>query len=187
MNHFTKIADVDVGPLNAQLAAHPELWNRHGYRKAQKAHAGMSDIWLRYRDFRELDGPGKYREPHIPVWYPAWPVLTEAKPIILDLMTRVEGEMLCGVLITKIPPGEGIKAHVDGGWHVEYTEKLYVCLESAPGALFVCNEGQTEALNPKAGEVWLFDNRKNHWVENNSDRDRVTMIVCIRTEKYGRA
>ncbi|MDN8066333.1 aspartyl/asparaginyl beta-hydroxylase domain-containing protein [Burkholderia vietnamiensis] len=187
MRNFLKIDDgVDVAPLVVAIDAHPELWDSHKERKTSDGspHTGMSDIWVRYNDIRKYRDRQSFNDEHVPVWYPAYHALPEMRPILFDLMATVQGEMLGGVLITRIPPGAGIAAHVDEGWHVEYYDKFYVSLRSAPGAEFYCDEGGVEVLNPKEGEIWRFDNRKNHWVENNSDRDRITLIVCIRTEKY---
>ena len=39
-------------------------------------------------------------------------------------------------------------------------------------------------IHAKEGEAWWFDNSQLHWVTNNTDSDRLAMIVCIRTEKY---
>jgi hypothetical protein len=188
MIHFTRIAaGVDVAPLKAELAAHPELWNQHGYRRTLAPHAAMADIWVRYRALTELTSRDAYGEPHIPVWYPAADALPSVKPIVHDLMARVEGEMLCGVLITRIPPGAGIGLHHDEGWHVAYTEKFYVSVQSAPGARFYCAAPEgVEWIEPNTGEIWLFDNRKPHFVQNDSPVDRITLIVCIRTAMFGR-
>ena len=190
MIHFTRIAEgVDVEPLKAELAAHPELWNQHGYRKAVDGspHATMADIWVRYRALDELTSPAAYKEPHIPVWYPAADALPSVRRIIYGLMAHVDGEMLCGVLITRIPPGAGIALHTDDGWHVDYTEKFYVSVQSAPGSVFGCTtEGGTECIEPNPGDIWLFDNRKPHFVQNDSPIDRITLIACIRTALFGR-
>src|SRR4051812_26786925 len=169
MRHFIRIqSGVDVAPLLAQLAAQPELWDAHRSRKDMPGgpHARMSDIWLRYNAPERLDpaDPRGFNAEHVPIWYPAWRVLTAAQPIVFELMARVQGEMLGGILITRIPPGEVIDPHRDGGWHVEYYEKFYLALQSAPGADFVCeHDGCLERLNPKPGDVHLFDNRKLHW------------------------
>ncbi|CAD6548626.1 hypothetical protein LMG28727_04865 [Paraburkholderia kirstenboschensis] len=188
MRHFLQIASgVDVAPLMSAIDAQPDLWDAHRERKESDGtpHARMSDIWVRYNDKSRYQDRESFNAEHVPVWYPAWHALPQMRPIIFDLMAKVQGEMLGGVLITRIPPGGGIAAHVDRGWHVEYYDKFYVSLRSAPGAEFFCDhDGTTEALNPKEGEIWRFDNRKNHWVENNSKIDRVTLIVCIRTDKY---
>lgn len=186
MRHFLQVDDsIDVAPVLRELAANPQLWDQHTQRKTAPGtpHAQMSDIWVRY-DALPL---GHIDNPHVPVWYPAWDALPSLRPIIFDLMARVEGEMLGGVLITKIPPGCSIEPHIDAGWHVEYYEKFYLSLQSVPGAVFGCSHrGDREELEPYPGEVWLFDNRKVHWVQNDSDQDRITLIVCIRTDKFGR-
>lgn len=189
MKHFLKIAEgCNVAPLLSQIKAHHELWNAYGLRKrGGSPHTEMSDIWVRYNDVARLDptNPRAFNNEHVPVWYPAWDVLTELHPIIYSLMSPLEGQMIGGILITKIPPGGGIAPHTDEGWHVNYFDKFYLSLKSEPGANFVCDhDGVVESLNPKPGEIWRFDNRKRHWVENKSDSDRITAIICIRTDKF---
>ena len=188
MRYFQKMPyQIDVTDLNKQLAASPHLWGEYGWRKTDpsKVHSEMTDIWVRYNDigkYAKFDR--SFNDEHVPVWYPAWDELPALKPIILGpngLMGREEGEMLGGVLITRIPAGGRIAPHEDKGWHVGYYDKFYISLQSAPGAVFYCGE---EAINPKTGDCWRFDNRREHWVVNDSDQARVTLIVCIRTEKY---
>lgn len=185
MRHFLKIASgIDVAPLLAELAANPALWGQFGWRKTIPGgpHAGMTDIWVRYNAYSKL-GP-HFNDEHDSLWYPAYDALPALRGILYPLMAAVDGERLGGVLITKIPHGGGIAPHIDRGWHVEYYDKFYVSLASAPGAKFICHEGGDEALEPAAGECWRFDNRKPHSVVNESGRDRITLIVCIRTEKF---
>jgi hypothetical protein len=192
MKHFQHIAsDVDVAPLMLQIEAQPELWDAHRMRKDSPGtpHSRMSDIWIRYNDIARFDptNPAAFNGEHIPIWYPAWRALPALRPLVLDLMAHVQGEMLGGVLITRIPPGEGIDRHADNSWHVrQYPDKFYLSLQSAPGANFVCSHnGVEETLCPTTGDIWMFDNRKEHWVENKSNVDRITLIVCIRTELFG--
>lgn len=190
MKHFRQVAVFNTASLAKELRHHPELWNGRPERRAfdGTSHAATSDIWVRYNDAAKHGGDLKAMSAeHVPVWYPAWNVLPALKPIIMTLMTLVEGEMLGGVLITKIPPGGAVLPHRDSGWHVDYYDKFYVSIGSQPGAKLWCEEGGLrEALSPQPGEVYLFDNRKLHWVENASAFDRVTLIVCIRTEMFGR-
>jgi hypothetical protein len=191
MEFFKKMPfTFDIGPLRSALAAHPELWDQYSVRKTAPAtpHGDMSDIWVRYNDiepFRESGNYSTFNDRHVPVWYDAWTkypdVQAALREIIFDLMASVEGEMLGGVLITRIPSGGGIAPHTDHGWHVEYYDKFYVSIESAPGAEFWCGD---EFINPDPGEVYLFDNKLEHWVTNGSDHDRMTLIVCIRTDMF---
>lgn len=188
MKHFLKIAEgIDVRPLNAQLAAQPDLWDAFRWRKEihKGPHGQMSDIWVRYNAPENI-GP-KFNDEHEPVWYPAATTLTALMPIIGYVYQLAEGRRIGGVLITRIPHRMGIGAHRDGGWHVETFDKFYVSLESAPGARFICHDEPAEILEPKVGECWRFDNRKLHSVENESGVDRVTLIICIQTEKYKHA
>jgi len=182
MKHFLPIArGVDVTPLVNQIEVKPYLWNQYSYRKNMAPHSEMSDIWVRYNPIENI-GPN-FNDEHDSKWYSAYYELPSLKEIIFPLMKEVEGERLGGVLITRIPSGCDIKPHVDKGWHVDYYDKFYVSLKSDVGANFYCGD---EVLNPKVGEIWKFDNRNLHWVENRSQSDRMTLIVCIRTEKYGK-
>lgn len=191
MNHFHVLfKNCDVVPIVSALDRHPVLWNQIKDRSdfADSPHRETSDIWVRYNDFENLHkNPETFNDPHIPVWYPAWEKLPELKPIIFALMKELEGEMIGCVLITKVPAGKKVYPHVDKGWHVEYYEKIYIQLQGSEGCDFCCEEnGEVEKFTPQTGQIYLFDNRKTHWVENNSNVDRMTLIVCIRTQKFGR-
>src|ERR1700683_564815 len=189
--HFLKVDEgIDVAPLLAQLEAHPDLWDAISYRRTGHGtpHAQMTDIWVRYDDLAPHIKSGDFelmRKPFTPIWYPAWKVLTELRPIVFDLMRKVQGEMLGGIFITKIPAGGKIARHVDTGWHPSYFHQFYLSVKSAPGAEFVCeHEGVRESINPKVGEVWRFKNTKLDWVNNDSASERITVIIAIRTELF---
>jgi hypothetical protein len=96
------------------------------------------------------------------------------------LMAMVEGEILGGVLITRIPPGGRVQPHKDSGFHAGMYSKFLVNLEAAPGQAFIFPDG---SLRSEQGDVSCFRNDVSHSVVNNSDHDRVSMIVCLRTEK----
>lgn len=187
MRHFTKIASgIDVAPLAQQLGEHPELWDQFQWRTEHKSspHRDSSDIWVRYNDPKNIGS--HFNDEHVPVWYPAWAALPALRPLVFDLMARVAGEMLCAVLITKVPPGCGIYPHTDRSWHVDYTRKFYLSIKAGPGAIFACDDGcWEESICPEPGDWHLFDNRKKHWVENRSGQDRVTLICCVRTDYFG--
>jgi hypothetical protein len=197
MSFISKIPDVlprglllregiDVAPLVKQIEQHPELWNEYGLRRNTDVHADMSDIWVRYNDFANFDpqNPHMFNEKHIPVWYRAWSVLTELHPILFDLMAFVRGEMIGAVLITRIPPGGKILPHVDVSWHVDYYDKFYLALKSPKGVAFSFEDNVD--IYPRVGDLHLIDNRKRHWVYNDSDEEKMTLIMCIRTQMFGR-
>ncbi len=181
VQNFLKIADgVNVIPLQLSLVRQPELFGRNRERgdSYDSPHSEMKDIWVRYND-RNNVVPGVDTE-HDSVWYPEYYKLPELRPIVFWLMNHVQGERLGGVLITKIPPGGKIAPHIDRGWHAGYYEKYFIPIQNDDGAVFGFEDG---VIAPKLGEVYWFRNDNLHWVENNSSRDRIALIVCIRSHK----
>lgn len=184
MQNFLKIAaGLNVLPLQLSLIRQPELFGQHKARADQYSspHTEMSDIWVRYNDIKNLADLTTFNNEHDSVWYPAYYALPELRPILFGLMSLVEGERLGGVLITKIPPGGKIAPHVDRGWHAEYYEKYYIPIQNDEGAVFGFEDG---VIAPALGDVYWFYNGNSHWVENNSARDRIALIVCIRSHKF---
>jgi hypothetical protein len=176
MNFYKLTDDLDVGPLERRLVGQPNLFGRRMARADSYAHGAMTDIWVRY-NAPENQGP-HFNDEHDSVWYPESEEMPEVRPVCHALMWSVWGTRLGGVLITKLPPGGKIHSHVDGGWHAGYYKKFYVPIVNDEGAVFGFPEGEIHA---KPGEVWAFRNDVPHWVNNDSQRDRIAMIVCIRT------
>lgn len=169
------------GELHAQLLAAPHLWNRHRQRLEQYAHSDISDIWVRAaQDATNLQC---FHEPHESVWYPAYYDLPALRPIIFNVMRLVEGERLGGVLITKIPPGASVKPHVDIGWHARYYDKFALQIAADEKQ---CFHFENASLVTMPGDLFTFDNSQVHWVTNDSDVDRITLIICIRVHPVGR-
>lgn len=170
----------DVSGVLKELRAHPELWNQHTLRtdRYNTPHSEVSDIWVRFNKWENFDGDGyKFTcEPHVSSWYPCIEFLPSVEKIVLDVMELVGGAELGGVLITKIPPGGEVKPHVDSGWHAEHYEKFAVQIIGGKDQAF-CFE--SDELRPEDGDLYTFDNSKLHWVKNESDHDRITLIICI--------
>ena len=167
----------DVSAIQDALEAHPELWNQNTGRTADPAspHHGLDDIWVRYAA-DGVDGS----QPHESVWRVPEDILP-VRSCVYALMGAVRGDQLGGVLITRIPPGGLCKPHTDPGWHARHYEKIAVQIKGDDMQAF-CFRG--EELVTKDGEIFWFDNAHEHWVENASDRERITMIVCIRTREF---
>jgi hypothetical protein len=181
MKNFQLIArGIDTSVLYNAIMRQPELWDVNTLRTThpQTPHKAVSDIWLR---FNEISSSEKFNiDEHESVNYPANFALPQARPLIFGLMARVEGERLGRVLITKLAPGGRIDPHVDGGAHAEYYDRYHIVISAGPGSLFRAGDEQVQMLT---GEVWWFDNSKEHEVINNSADDRVHLIVDIRTTR----
>ena len=173
-----KLAEgLNVTPLLWALQENPQLWNMHSQRteSQESPHREVSDIWVRYAPPEESDKPG----PHESVWYPEADVLP-VRDLVYPLMHAARGERLGGILITKIPAGKECKPHSDNGWHARYYSKFAIQIQSAPGQRFCFDN---EYLEPRPGDLYTFENAYTHWVTNPTPYDRITLIVCIKTER----
>lgn len=174
---YTYSTGYDTDALILALGVCP-LWGAHTYRteSRESPHREVSDIWVRYNEYKNrFTGPA-FHAPHTSVWYPAANILP-VRPIIFDLMRETEGEQLGGVFITKIPPGCSVKPHIDRGWHAGYYEKFAVMVQGHERQSFHVDD---QKLVSKTGDVFWFNNSYSHWVTNDSPIDRITMIVCIK-------
>lgn len=185
MDNLLPIGSVDITPALLQLKQHPELWDQFPERAwpTNSPHKDVHDIWVRARDRADLEGSGwgEYVDTvHDAVWYPAIDALPAVKTLCLDLMAHVRGEKLGIVLITKIPPGGAVKPHTDFGYNAREFEKYCIQLESHPDQAFCFGDGEYRA---QPGEVYWFRNTVEHWVENDSPVDRISLIVSIMSER----
>ena len=177
---------LDVLPLQKELLENYDKFDRYDYRRtfANSPHAQMQDIWARYNDVTPFEAKGNlegFNEEHDSVWYPVVESIPAIKKVVFDLMRIVDGERLGGVLITKLPANGHIARHTDSGWHAQYYDTFYVPILNAKGSVFGFDDG---VIDPELGQAWWFDNSNPHWVDNDSDTDRLSMIVCIRTEMF---
>ncbi|CAK0778567.1 hypothetical protein CCP3SC15_6020001 [Gammaproteobacteria bacterium] len=144
-------------------------------------HREVDDIWLRYRDLKEFDpqNPQAFAGQHESVWYDSIYSLPAVRIIANYISAMIPNIELGGILITRIPKGSQVYPHSDAGyWHSEYYDKkLLVLVESDEDQLFCFENAEYKG---KAGEVFEFDNRPTHWVINNSNKDRISLIFATR-------
>jgi len=185
-SHELVCNDLDVTTLQQEILKNYDEFDKYNYRRTftNSPHSEMSDIWARYNDVKPFEEKGDltgFEAEHDSIWYPVIDKIPSVKKVVFDLMRKVDGERLGGILITKLPPNGHIARHTDSGWHAQYYDKFFVPVLIKQGAIFGFDDGDIDA---KEGEAWWFDNSNPHWVTNNTDTDRIAMIICIRTEKY---
>lgn len=161
-----------------ELENHP-AWDRHTPRKEQYVHSEMSDIWVRYNAWENYHGDLRaMSEPHESVWYPVANEIPALRLLVNDVLANLEPVELGMVLITRIPAHSEVAPHADSGWHAtHYNDKYGVQLQGNSEQSF---NFEGHSLSTQPGEVFWFDNSREHWVLNDSDEDRMTMIVCTR-------
>jgi hypothetical protein len=182
MKHFQLIGvNAPVAALHHAVVRQPHLWNQERVRTSfdRSPHAQVDDILIRFQDIAlHRARPEQIIDEHESIWCPAALMLPQCRPLIFDLMQRVEGERLGRVIITRLASGGVIAPHVDGGEHAAYYDRYHVTLHNLPGSKFRAGD---EEVFMQTGSVWWFDNAVEHSVVNESLDDRITMIVDIRT------
>lgn len=191
MNNFQRITGgIDVMQLLLAIKRRPELWKEDTYLRdyPQGPFKQIESIMLRFpvRSVHETEEALKDHvnaagyDQHENVDYPAYKLLPEARPIIMNLMAYVGGERLGRVMINKIAPGGVIYPHADTPAHADYYSRFHIVLQSQPGVVFRCGD---EHVYMGTGEIYWFNNKLEHEVINNSADDRIHMIVDVRTSR----
>ena len=184
MKYFHKIAEgIDVMPLLHAVVRQPELFNTNRFRTTfpNTPHVDVDDILIRFSDTDKCPTTGHVIGDENLIWHPAYEKLPQAKPIILDLMRRVEAYALDRVLISKIRPGGRVLPHADkDGDYVQHKDRAryHIVLQGLPGSLYTTGD---ETVCMRTGEAWWFNAWEVHHVQNNSADDRIHLLVDVRT------
>lgn len=172
----------DPAPLRAELLEHPEIWDEITYRTEhpKSPHREVSDIWLRYNDLANYKGDmSAFNGPHESVWYPVVRCLPSVIPLAYRLVREVHAKLLGGILITKVPAGKQVYPHVDQGWHARTYQKVALQIQGNDKQGFCYEDGE---LSAASGDSYWFHNHVPHWVRNDSEEDRVTLIITLTSE-----
>ncbi len=170
----------DVSNAYSELMDNSELWNDFDMRTNHplSPHREMDDIVVRYNARENYHGDRqKFNEEHDAVWWTD--KLPSVKSIANRLMKLTDGERLGMVLVTRLPAGKMCYPHIDNGWHATYYDKYAIQIKANLQQSFVVDDIH---LSVNSGECYMFDNSRPHWVTNDTDEDRITLIVCIRSK-----
>ncbi len=176
-------------PILDELDNQPELWNFYNFRTQfypNSPHRYVSDIWLRYRDYADFnkDDPvefGNNPDANYENWYGIAYLLPHVMQMIHNLVITENIERLGGCLITKIPPGKMVYPHVDKSYHAEFYKDKYLLLLQGDIQQAFCFDGEMHKGN--AGDLFWFENQSEHWVENNSDIPRISLLIAARNKE----
>lgn len=114
---------------------------------------------------------------HESIDYPAYAVLPEARALVMSVFSAVGGTRLGRVMINRVKPGGRIFPHPDTPEHCAYYSRFHVVLASEPGVMFRCGEERTYW---ETGAVFWFNNALEHEVINDSQSDRIHLIIDAR-------
>lgn len=176
---------LNTSKLLEEINSQPTLWKDHEERQTfpGTAHSETETIYLRWANEFSFEAVFKSIEA---VDYGALDLLPTAKELILKAIAAAEIKELGRVIITKLSPNGFIDPHTDDGVYADYFERFHIPLQSYDGNYFFVEnkDAEGEFAYMKPGELWWFNHKKKHWVVNNSDHDRIHLIIDGTSSKY---
>lgn len=183
MKNFHRISTTaSVAPLMHQVMRNPHLWNQHKFRTSynKTPFSQVDDIWIRFSDLDKCPTDTNAIGVDSNIWYPAAKLLTEVKPLALEMMRAVGAYELGRVLITRLSPGGKMLPHNDNdgvyGTQPDLA-RYHIVLNGAVGSLF---RSGNETVEMRTAEVWWFNAHLEHEVYNGSEEDRVHLLVDVK-------
>ena len=179
--------DLDVRPLLRSIESQPNLWREITARQDTPGspHADTQAIFL--RGPREQTLRAMFDDVEA-IDYPALEKLPEARELIAACVAKAAGTKLARVIIAPLKPGGRVTPHADEGAYADTYERFHLVLQGDYGNMFHVDEPsdsfywQTVMMRP--GELWWFNHKRTHWVENRSMRERIHLIVDMSAPNY---
>jgi hypothetical protein len=149
-----RLADEVAGIAERAWMTHPSRMN------------GNSAVALISRDGEDNDDfAGRMREtPHL-----------EACPYMRQVLASF-GEVLGRSRLMKLDAGAEVVLHVDFNYHWYSRVRIHIPIVTNSQVTFFCADKKT---NMQAGESWIFNAWNRHRVTNESDQDRVHLVVDV--------
>ena len=179
--NFLHLGKVDVSQIKALILQLTEAdWQRENTRqKRYEVHKDTQFIGLVYdEDFRHMKSTkrpmlGKFADALRPLFTLIANYYENSPEIFAKFGKPVEGYFV-RVSLAKLLAGGHISHHQDKNFSLCHSHRVHIPVITNDQVLF--NVGQ-ETVNLKAGEVVEINNRRMHAVTNNSELDRVHLIL----------
>ena len=180
MKHFKLIQEgIDTRPYLDEIEANAELWSMDTSRQEKivtqretrtitlRSHASQASIDSRVRRAR-------------PVGYRGQPSEMSARlPLIsayVDGLVRSMDGTMGRAVMTNLRPHGTIHPHTDDGLYWLLRDRYHLVLKSVAGSHFKAGD---EEVRMQAGELWWFDPTVPHEAFNDSDEERIHVIVDV--------
>jgi Aspartyl/Asparaginyl beta-hydroxylase len=182
MKHFERVADgIDTKPFLDEIAANSDLWLVDASRQEKiSTQRETQTITLRsHADQASLDSSVRRAKP---VGYRGRPSdmasrLPVASAFVDQLVRDMNGTMGRAVM-TNLRPQGVIYRHTDDGLYWLLRDRYHLVLKSVNGSHFIAGG---EEVRMQQGELWWFDPTVPHEAFNDSDDERIHIIVDVKS------
>ena len=170
--NFNFVGLVDVVSLkNNVIQLSDKIWEEHQFRqKAAKTHQKTKTIELMW----DLDSLNSLEKGRITKNFQLLDIPSFLKKIKNIYELKFGSGEFVRVLIVKLEKKSKIAPHVDSGIGLIMARRTHIPIITNTNVIFIVGG---EEKNMKEGEIWEIDNQSVHSVENNSDIDRIHLII----------
>ncbi|MBI86374.1 MAG: zinc chelation protein SecC [Planctomycetaceae bacterium] len=84
------------------------------------------------------------------------------------------GEVFGRSRLMLLASSQEVPPHVDTNYHWHNRVRIHIPITTNPAVIFCCRDQQVWM---RAGETWIFDAWQNHSVHNQSDEDRIHLVI----------
>lgn len=171
MQNFRHTDDLDISPLCLEVARHMALFGRESWREdyPESPHSGTRSLYLRMPSeitvenvFQSLEVADRDL------------MLVPAFEHAVTVIGAIAHARVARAMIVELAPSGVIAPHPDQGAYAEATDRWHLPIATNACVAFVCGD---EVVNMRAGELWWFDKRQVHSVENHGPTARYHLIV----------
>jgi hypothetical protein len=180
MKHFKRVtADIDIAPFLDEIDAHPELWAVDSSRqKGKPAQRETQSISIRSHEAKAiLDSEARV---NMPVGYRGRPTsLSPYFPVAVDFVEQLVDGMkgaMGRAVIALLKPNGTIYPHIDDRLYWLLRDRYHLVIKSVSGSHF---RAGGEEVRMQTGELWWFDPTVTHEAFNDSEEERIHIIVDV--------
>jgi len=169
MKNFNYIGRIKINNIkNIVNSFNNELWDNFNFRqKTFEVHKETKTIPLIFdTDFRLKD----------PTYLNEYEIFKNEFKLLKNKLTKIYGKgFIIRAILVMLKSNSKIDRHIDSGESLSICHRVHIPIITNKNVLF---EIDNEIKNLKEGEMWEINNsEKIHSVVNNSDTDRIHLIV----------
>lgn len=177
-NNYKFISNINVSDFKSKIIELPDnLWDEHTIRQTLfEPHRHTQTLEIMW-DMESLQNNkiGKIHSNYYKLDMESF--LDKLKPIYETMYGK---GYFVRVLLVKLKSNTSIAPHIDNGESLINCKRTHIPIITNDLITFTIG-GETKQL--KEGEIWEINNTNEHSVNNNSDEDRVHLIVDYNTIK----
>ncbi len=183
MENFHLVRDnIDVSPFLREIASVDDAWDQATGRQ-EKIRVQREALSIPLRGVRKSAIRDRKRRDVLESrWTSGSVAFPHARRFIDDIAMSFDA--LPGrAKIVSLPPGRRVYPHIDRGLYYHVHSRLHLVLRSSHGSLLRAGD-ETNRLGE--GELWWFDNSKEHEAWNDGDENRIHLIFDVLPCAQGR-